>query len=568
MSDPTTVMSGGTNLARHGRRSCLVGIASAVVLFVGGFGQVQAATPSIAVNATPNPAQFGAPVTLTASLTPSTATGKATFYNGVSMLGTASLAGGTATLQNVLLPAGTNSVTVRYSGDLNNSIGTSVPIGVQVNTVAAQGFGQVAINAPGTLYPGAMATGDFNGDGKPDVAMVDGGPPNLRFLLGNGDGTFNQVSSYPTSAIGGPYTLQPVDVNNDGKLDLVYIDGYTSAFFVLLGNGDGTFQPLATYPVAPGAPYEMTMADFNRDGKVDLVLVIPGYNPAVLLLPGNGDGSFGGPTTLYSSISSGAIAGDFNGDGNADLIVTTYSGLVGQVTGYVVMLGNGAGAFTSGSPIPFPFGTSQLASLGADLNNDGKLDLVFGYGTVVSVLPGNGDGTFGASITSPFGQQATALAVSDFNGDGKLDIFVTVGFPNYSNPASAIWVLLGDGTGALTPTTYRIDEYGGPALIGDFNSDHRVDYIGNVGNGFSFFPGLAPLDLAITKNHSGNFQQGQTNAAYTITVLVLAQPGRAKCYINVGIDIRKPACIQRSDCAVQIRADAGYRSDAGITRIC
>src|SRR5947208_2560594 len=178
----------------------------------------------------------------------------------------------------------------------------------------------------------AVATGDFNGDGKPDVAIADsaGGLPPYKALwimLGNGDGTLQA----PTSII----MIQPVfsvevgDFNGDGKLDL--IAGNSGRQWILLGNGDGTFQTAVEIPGAGGSPYgnAVEVADFNGDGKLDLAVADSSLEPpptatpaAVEILLGTGEGTFLPPLVVVAGTFPYSVrAADFNGDGKLDLVV-------------------------------------------------------------------------------------------------------------------------------------------------------------------------------------------------------------------------------------------------------
>src|SRR6267143_5400659 len=250
--------------------------------------------------------------------------------------------------------------------------------------------------------PTSVTAGDFNGDGKLDLAVTNLGSNNVSVLLGNGDGTFQAAVSY--SAGTDPRSVTSGDFNGDGKLDLVTANGGSSRVSVLLGNGDGTFQAAVSY-FAGYFPLSVTSGDFNGDGIPDLAVA----NGSMLL--GNGDGTFQAARSYPGG--SSVTSGDFNGDGRLDLAMN------GPNT-VIVLLGNGDGTF----PAPVSYGTrgpTPTSVTAGDFNGDGKLDLAVTNGgfNTVSVLLGNGDGTFQTAVTYTAGPYPASVTSEDFNGDGK-----------------------------------------------------------------------------------------------------------------------------------------------------
>jgi hypothetical protein len=291
--------------------------------------------------------------------------------------------------------------------------------------------------------------------------------------LGVGDGTFQTpictaVPAFETSAISG--SIIAADFNGDGKLDVAASMAFNNAVIVLLGNGDGTFQaPLMLTSGPSGSlPGGIAAADFNGDGKLDLVIAnYPNQNGAsgsLSVFLGNGDGTFQ-PRVDYALGVPGLFSvavGDFNQDGNLDL-----------VTNRVILLGNGDGTFQSPQPLPSSFTEVVIT---ADLNGDGKLDLV-GIGPNVSVLLGNGDGTFQSAVNLNYlddvgPDSPWAVAAADFNADGKVDLAVI----NNISPGSAS-ILLGNGDGTFQSPAAAFAT--GPNPIGlavaDFNGDGKTD---------------------------------------------------------------------------------------------
>src|SRR5216683_919709 len=194
----------------------------------------------------------------------------------------------------------------------------------------------------------SVAVGDFNGDGRPDLAAVNS-LPSLIVLLGNGDGTFQEVAN--NYAVGdNPRFVTVGDFNGDGKPDLVVANSggiFGGGLIVLLGNGDGTFQAAVHY-AAGAEPISVAVGDFNGDGKPDLAVANVGYSSGffdrgtnINVLLGNGDGTFQAAANYTAGSGPQSVAvGDFNGDGKPDLAVA--NSLSNDVS---VLLGNGDGAF-------------------------------------------------------------------------------------------------------------------------------------------------------------------------------------------------------------------------------
>jgi hypothetical protein len=287
-----------------------------------------------------------------------------------------------------------------------------------------EGTFQPAVSYAVGKTPQSIAVGDFNGDGKLDLAVPNANDNTVSILLGNGDGTFTAASGSPFSVGSGPLAIAAVDFNGDGNLDLAVANFNDGTVSILLGNGKGSFTAASGSPVVVGPhPDYVTVGDFNGDGKLDLAVVNEGDSTVSILL-GNGDGTFTGASGSPFSVGSGSlaiVAGDFNGDGNLDLAVTNLSGNTVSI-----LLGNGKGSFTAAAGSPITVGNGPWSIAVGDFNGDGSLDLAVTnvFGNTVSVLLGNGDGTFSAASTFPTDNKPYSVAVGDFNGDGRMDLAV------------------------------------------------------------------------------------------------------------------------------------------------
>jgi hypothetical protein len=324
-----------------------------------------------------------------------------------------------------------------------------------------------------------IATADFNRDGLPDVALANG-----QLFLGNGDGTLQPSMAFPTVSFSS--AVAALDVNGDGIADLLTSGNKSNscgtADFgeagVALGNGDGTFQPLAIFDAGGCAnPVFLATGDLNGDGAPDLLASIAslqrqftGQNVSVLL--NRRKGNFQAAKFATEGGSGGITVGDFNGDNKQDIALANGS----------IYLGNGDGTLQFLTTIPL----QGVAVASGDFNGDGKLDLAAVVETsneMVTAL-GNGDGTFQpVSVYPSTGAYPESLAIADFNNDGHPDIAIvnTCVDVNCSSPGGAVTVFLnhGDGTfGAGSNIVLSDQSFGDTPLYivaGDFNNDGNMD---------------------------------------------------------------------------------------------
>ena len=317
--------------------------------------------------------------------------------------------------------------------------------------------------------PTNIVTGDFNNDGNLD--FVDGYfntcvGNGADIFLGDGQGRFKRFGIPQLDA--DPSAIIAEDFNGDGNLDLaVAYEGCSGTpgvgLAVVLGNGDGTFEPAQGYGPSRGSQ-GVAAGDFNGDGKIDLAVDVPSYQARHVWF-GNGDGTFRlGRVQQLPWDPYWNKAGDFNGDGKLDL--ATNIGL-----GIVIQLGNGDGTF-SGSNIY----TGFRFALG-DMNRDGILDIVtVTFEGQLVVYLGKGDGTMiqASSYPAPYGDE---VAIGDLDGDGALDVVAT----NRKWGTVAVRKGAGDGTLPLQRLVEASLETGNPGTwavaIGDFNSDGLTDFI-------------------------------------------------------------------------------------------
>jgi hypothetical protein len=359
-----------------------------------------------------------------------------------------------------------------------------------------------------------MTAADIDGDGKTDIVTTNS-DNTVGVLLSLGNGTFAPEVTY---AAGTKLSLVvALDLNGDGKPDLAVANSNSSGTVsVLLNLGNGTFSPAVSY-AAGSYPSSVAAADFDGDGKPDLVVSNQIFSGTTNVLLNLGNGTFAAPVPhAVSATPLGVAAADLSGDGKPDLAVTLYDGVYSGKVAILLNLGNG----TFAAPVEYNAGPYAGKIIAADLDGDGKLDLVTmnanmnASASSVSVLHNKGNGTFAPRVTykvgtRPAGARPSAIATADLDGDGKLEIIVT-NLHEQGFETSSMSVLVNQGNGTFAPaveyvvgnypfamTAANLDGDGKPDLVVSNYFNKIVRVLRNLGNGTFAAPRIYNVGSAL-----------------------------------------------------------------------
>ena len=340
---------------------------------------------------------------------------------------------------------------------------------------------------------------DFNADGKADLAGFQGLPRGPMVMLGLGDGAF-QPPWFPEEESYSRW-VGAADLDLDGFPDLASSDGQ-----IFRGNGTGAFFDDYTFPTGTN-PSFVLLTDLSRDGRADLVLASSGYqvniasslvDGEVSILPSQPTGRFVGPSTAFSGVTIVAAGlGDFDADGASDMVVAQR----GRLT---IHKGNLDGTFVSNQEILLSAAPGDLEV--ADLNGDGRSDFltleatqVFGGAGKLSAFLASTAGTFGSPVESPVGGSVAGAVPGDFNEDGAMDLLII-------HRSEAPRVFLGTGNGAFGSGSQVTAEEGFlTAALGDFNEDGHLDVI--LARPYDAYPYAPRLEVRFGNGH-GEFPAG------------------------------------------------------------
>ncbi|CAF2748592.1 unnamed protein product, partial [Rotaria sp. Silwood2] len=324
--------------------------------------------------------------------------------------------------------------------------------------------------------PFAIVLSDMNNDGRADIVVTNSATKNIGILLGRGNLTFDAIVTYPIEHGADPASIAVGDFDNDGQTDIAVANFYAGSISIFLGYENGSFTSQMTYSTGyQSMPYWITVGDFNRDNRLDIASSNYGMNNVGILL-GCGNGSFDPVTTFYTGDGSSPLfveARDFNDDGILDIAVVNYG-----TSDIVVLFGFGDGSFLLGTAYRTGVGSASYALAIGDFNNDSLIDIAVANekSNDISIFitydrePYAGITSYSTGSKS----QPYSIAIGDLNNDGILDVVVA----NYGT--HNVGILLGHSHGVFdTITTYSTGVGSAPysVSVADFNKDNQLDIV-------------------------------------------------------------------------------------------
>ena len=332
-------------------------------------------------------------------------------------------------------------------------------------------------------HPGSVEVADLNQDGKPDLAVANETDNNVTILLGDGKGGFTAAKGSPFACGNFPNDIVIADLNNDGHPDLAFANHEAKYVTALLGNGQGQFTPAPGSPfLVPVKPHTHGIAtgDFNGDGNQDLVTDSWGTDEIVLLY-GDGKGSFKVPgqfLTVGKHPYQRVRVADLNGDHKPAIVTTNLDD-----NSSTILLGDGKGHFSQPAGSPFPAGNAPFGVAISDINGDGRPDLAIINSPSIStgktgkdgltILLGDGAGKFSMMKGSPFptGLGPTRVAIGDLDNNRHPDIAVT----NYNSRNITLFYMSGSGVDSIR--AIPVSDHADGLAIHDLNSDGKNDIV-------------------------------------------------------------------------------------------
>jgi hypothetical protein len=418
---------------------------------------------------------------------------------------------------NGFFPNGVGIASGDFNGDGNadfviGNITTGPYTGISVYLANADGSVQPGVTyqppSPTNFKEQYVAVGDFSGSGKLDIAASDSLNGLVQIYTGAGNGTFSAGASYSTGTNASALGIVTADFNGDGFPDLAVVNNYsgtTADVAILLNDGKGNFT-LKTNVHLNNVATELTAASLRGNGKMDLIVPLigpsgsPGNSVAVLL--GNGDGTFGAENDIVvGNLPYFATVGDLNGDGKLDLAVTVNDP---NGAGVAIALGNGNGTFQTPALWPLPQQGSNITytfpyARMIDLNRDGHLDIVYtnAWSSTVNVIYGKGDGTFYDPLEFGSSRFTWDFVLADANGDGVPDAVATGNGPLQGFGYSGVTVMLNTGGNLNTLQSSLNPSQAGAPVTFTADITTKVRGVTNVPTGtVTFYDGTAAISPA------------------------------------------------------------------------